>query len=179
MTTTLKDVAKLADVHSSTVSRVLRGNQDLRIPDETRQKIFAAAKELNYHADQTARSLRMKKSFSIGLIVPDITNPFFARIARSIEMCSYDTGYTVIVCNTDEDQEKENHFMNGLLSRGIDGLIIAPVQDSIEHIRELKDRKYPFVLIDRFFDEMETNAVVSNNEDSAFECSCLSGSKRS
>ena len=169
MAATLKDVAKLADVHSSTVSRVLRGNQDLRIPDETRQKIFAAAKQLNYHPDQTARSLRMKKSYSIGLILPDITNPFFARIARSIEICSYDTGYTVIVCNTDEDQDKENHFMDSLLSRGIDGLIIAPVQDSIEQIRELKDSKFPFVLVDRFFDEMETNAVVSNNEDSAFE----------
>jgi LacI family transcriptional regulator len=169
MAATLKDVAKLADVHSSTVSRVLRGNQDLRIPEETRRKIFAAAKQLNYHPDQTARSLRMKKSYSIGLILPDITNPFFARIARSIEICSFDTGYTMIVCNTDEDQAKEDHFMNSLLSRGIDGLIIAPVQNSIEHIRELKDQKFPFVLVDRFFDEMETNAVVSNNEDSAFD----------
>ena len=97
MAATLKDVAKLADVHSSTVSRVLRGNQDLRIPEETRRKIFAAAKQLNYHPDQTARSLRMKKSYSIGLILPDITNPFFARIARSIEICSFDTGYTMIV----------------------------------------------------------------------------------
>ena len=76
MAATLKDVAKLAKVHSSTVSRVLRGNDDLRIPEETQQKIIRAAKELNYYPDQTARSLRLKKSFSIGLIVPDITNPF-------------------------------------------------------------------------------------------------------
>ncbi len=169
MPATLKDVAKLAKVHSSTVSRVLRGNDDLRIPEETQQKIIRAAKELNYHPDQTARSLRLKKSFSIGLILPDITNPFFARIARSIEICSYETNYTLIVCNTDENQEKEIHFINELLSRGIDGLIIAPVQDCIDHIRLLKDKKFPFVLVDRFFDEMETNAVVSNNEDSAYE----------
>jgi len=169
MAATLKDVAKLAEVHSSTVSRVLRGNEDLRIPEDTRQKIFSAAKELNYHPDQTARSLRLKKSFSFGLIVPDITNPFFARIARSIDNCSFKTGYTVIVCNTDEDQKKEIHFINELMSRGIDGLIIAPVQDSIAHLRELKENKFPFVLVDRFFDEMETNAVVSNNEDSAYE----------
>ncbi len=168
MAATLKDVAKLAEVHHSTVSRVLRGNEDLRIPEDTRQKIFSAAKELNYHPDQTARSLRLKKSFSFGLIVPDITNPFFARIARSIEICSYETGYTGIVCNTDEDQKKEIHFINELLSRGIDGLIIAPVQDSIDHLRDLKEQKFPFVLVDRFFDEMETNAVVSNNEDSAY-----------
>ncbi len=169
MVTTLKDVAKLAKVHSSTVSRVLRGNDDLRIPEETQQKIIKAAKELNYHPDQTARSLRLKKSFSIGLIVPDITNPFFASIARSIEICSFETEYTPIVCNTDENQEKEIHFINELLSRGIDGLIIAPVQDCIDHIRVLKDKKFPFVLVDRFFDQMETNAVVSNNEDSAYE----------
>ena len=169
MAAILKDVAKLAQVHTSTVSRVLRGNEDLRIPEETRKKIFAAAKKLNYQPDQTARSLRMKKSFTIGLIVPDITNPFFARIARSIETCSFDTGYTVIVCNSGEDQKKEIHLMNELLSRQIDGLIIAPVQDSIEHLRALKERKFPFVLIDRFFDEMETNAVVSNNEESAYE----------
>jgi LacI family transcriptional regulator len=169
MAATLKDVAKLAQVHTSTVSRVLRGNEDLRIPEETRRKIFSAAKQLNYHPDQTARSLRLKKSHSFGLIVPDITNPFFARIARSIEICSFETGYTLIVCNTDEDQKKEIHFLDELLSRGIDGLIIAPVQDSIEHLRELKEKKFPFVLVDRFFDEMETNAVVSNNEDSAYE----------
>ncbi len=169
MAITLKDVAKLAEVHSSTVSRVLRGNEDLRIPEETRQKIFSAAKELNYYPDQTARALRLKKSFSLGLILPDITNPFFARIARSIEICGFKTGYTVIVCNTDEDQQKEIHFTNELLSRGIDGLIIAPVQDSIDHLRELKENKFPFVLVDRYIDEMETNAVVSNNEDSAYE----------
>ncbi|TFG94287.1 MAG: LacI family transcriptional regulator [Calditrichales bacterium] len=169
MAAILKDVAKLAQVHTSTVSRVLRGNEDLRIPEETRKKIFAAAKKLNYQPDQTARSLRMKKSFTIGLIVPDITNPFFARIARSIETCSFDTGYTVIVCNSGEDQKKEIHLMNELLSRQIDGLIIAPVQDSIEHLRVLKEKNFPFVLIDRFFDEMETNAVVSNNEESAYE----------
>ena len=120
MAITLKDVAKLAEVHSSTVSRVLRGNEDLRIPEETRQKIFSAAKELNYYPDQTARALRLKKSFSLGLILPDITNPFFARIARSIEICGFKTGYTVIVCNTDEDQQKEIHFTHELLSRGID-----------------------------------------------------------
>jgi LacI family transcriptional regulator len=132
-------------------------------------KIFAAAKELNYQPNQTARSLRLKKSNTVGLIVPDITNPFFARISRAIEMCSFETGYTVIVCNTDEDQDKEIHFMNELLSRRIDGLIIAPVQDCIDHIRGLREKKFPFVLIDRFFDEMEANAVVSNNEDSAYE----------
>lgn len=166
---TLKDVANLSKVHTSTVSRVLRGKEDLRIPKQTRERILAAAKELNYYPNQAARSLRLKKSHTIGLIVSDISNPFFARIARSIEMCSYDTGYTVIVCNTDENQDKENHFMAELLSRRIDGLIIAPVLDSVVHIKQLKEKNFPFVLIDRYFEDIETNAVFSNNEESAYE----------
>ena len=169
MRATLKDVAKLAGLHTSTVSRVLRGKEDVRIPKETKDKIFAAAKELNYQPDQTARSLRTQKSNTIGLIVPDITNPFFARLARSIEMNSFERGYTVILCNTDENQDKEILFMNELLGRRIDGLILAPVQDSIDHIRRLKDKKFPFVLIDRYFDEMDTNAVLSDNEATAYE----------
>jgi len=166
---TLKDVAEVAGVHTSTVSRVLRGTEDVRIPQETKDKIFDAAKKLNYQPDHTARSLRMQKSSTIGLIVPDISNPFFARIARSIEMNSFEKGYTLIVCNTDENQDKEIRFMNELLGRRIDGLIIAPVQDSLEHIKMLKDKKFPFVLIDRYFDKMEANAVLSNNEASAHE----------
>jgi len=166
---TLKDVAELANVHTSTVSRVLRGKEDLRIPEETREKIFAAAKKLNYYPDQAARSLRLKKSHTIGLIVPDISNPFFARISRTIEESAYKIGYTVIVCNTDEDQEKEDHFMNVLLQRRIDGLILCPVQDSKEKICEMLGKNFPFVLIDRYFEDIETNAVVSDNHKSAYE----------
>jgi len=181
MKSTLKDVAKKANLHSSTVSRVLRGEKKLRVSDETRKRVFDAAKELDYSPNQTARTLRMQKSFLIGLIVPDIANPFFARVARSIEMQGFEKGYTVIVCNTDENQDKEDKFLDTLLSRGIDGLIIAPVQDCTEQIQKLVDRNFPLVLFDRYFCDVETNAVLTNNFEASYEAIKIlakKGSKR-
>ena len=166
---TLKDVAAMAGVHPSTVSRVLRGKENIPITETTRQRIKKAAKDLKYLPDERARALRLGKSHTIGLVVPDISNVFFAEIAKSIEIESYEAGYTLVVCDTNEEQEKEVHFVNSLISRGVDGLIIAPVQDSADHIFELKEKNYPFVLIDRCFEEMETNAVISDNEDAAFK----------
>lgn len=166
---TLKDVAALAQVHPSTVSRVLRSTENLPISSETRQRVLMAAKELDYQPDQRARALRLGKSNTIGLIIPDISNSFFSNIAKSIEEESYKAGYTLVVCVSNEDQEKEIHFVNNLTSRGIDGLIIAPVQDSHHHLIALKNKKYPFVLIDRCFDEFETNAVISDNAAASFE----------
>ena len=110
----------------------------------------------------------MKKSFTIGLIVPDIGNPFFSRIARRIEQLGFEKGYTVIVCNTDEDQEKENRYVDHLLSRGVDGLIMVPVQDSDEQVRTIINKGLPLVLIDRIFENLNTNAVISNNSESAY-----------
>jgi len=160
---------------------VLRGEKKLRVSDETRKRVFDAAEELHYSPNQTARTLRMQKSFLIGLIVPDIANPFFARVARSIEIQGFERGYTVIVCNTDEKQEKEDKFIDTLLSRGIDGLIIAPVQDSTEQIQKLVERKFPLVLFDRDFDDIKTNSVLTNNFEASYDAVKLlaeKGSKR-
>lgn len=159
----------MAGVHPSTVSRVLRGKENIPIPEATRQRIKKAAKDLKYMPDERARALRLGKSHTVGLVVPDISNVFFAEIAKSVEIESYRAGYTLVVCDTNEEQEKEIHFVNNLISRGVDGLIIAPVQDTADHIFELKKRNYPFVLIDRCFEEMEANAVISDNEDAAFK----------
>jgi len=166
MATTLKDVAAYVGVHPSTVSRVLHGKENLKISDKTKKKILKAVKKLNYVPDFTARTLRMKKSFTIGLIVPDILNPYFARIARRIEQLGFDKNYTVIVCNTDEDQEKEVLYLNQLISRGVDGIILAPVQERKDHIEGLLEKEIPLVLIDRIFDNLKVNAVISNNSDS-------------
>jgi len=166
---TIKDVAALAKVHPSTVSRVLRGVENIPITEDTRKRVRAAAKSLNYQPDQRARALRLGKSNTIGLIIPDISNPFFADIAKSIEHDSFLAGYTLVVCASNENQEKEIDFVHDLISRGIDGLIIAPVQDCHDHLIDLKKRDYPFVLIDRCFEEFEANAVISDNEAAAFD----------
>ncbi|MCB0731086.1 MAG: LacI family DNA-binding transcriptional regulator [Ignavibacteriae bacterium] len=169
MAPTLKDVAAHVGVHPSTVSRVLRGKENLKISAKTHDKILKAVKELNYIPDFTARALRMKKSFTIGLIVPDILNPYFARIARRIEQLGFEKKYTVIVCNTDEDQQKEILFLNQLISRGVDGIIIAPVQDSKEHIVDVIDKNIPLVLIDRIFEDINVNSVITNNAESVMK----------
>ncbi len=168
MAATLKDVAKLCAVHPSTVSRVIRGKENIPISPETREKILEAVKNLNYQPDQTARALRLKKSNVIGLIIPNFSSPYFSSIAKIMELECSKQGYTLIVCDTNEEQEKEIRAVNDLSSRGVDGLIIAPVQECDYHIRELAIKKFPFVLIDRCFDNIETNAVICNDEESAY-----------
>ena len=168
MGATLKDVAALAKVHPSTVSRVLRNVENLKISVDTKERIFKAIKELNYHPDQTARSLRLKKSFTIGLIIPNLASPYFVGIARSLDAECTKEGYTLIISDTNENQEKEIKAVYDLYSRGVDGLVIAPVQDSDEHIQDLINKKFPFVLIDRYFEKYETNAVICNDRDSAY-----------
>ena len=165
---TLKDIADRVGVHPSTVSRVLRGKETLPVTEEMRQRILAVAKELNYQPNHLARAFRLKKTQTVGLIIPDISNPFFSGIARSIEIASYQADYNLVVCNTDEEQVKEIQMVNMLLNRGVDGLIIAPVQDCYQHIQKLCERNFPLVLIDRYFKDIETNAVISDNEEAAF-----------
>ena len=169
MAATLKDVAKLSGVHPSTVSRVLRNKENIPISKETRERILKAVEELHYQPDITARALRLKKSNAIGLIIPDILNSFFAGVARSTEKECAKAGYTLLVSETNENQENEIRSVNDLYSRGIDGLIIAPVQNSDEHIRDLRDKNFPFVLIDRCFEDIETNYVISDNEKAAYD----------
>ncbi len=168
MGSTLKDVAAIAKVHPSTVSRVLRNVENLKISENTKERIFSAIKELNYQPDQTARALRLKKSFTIGLIIPNISSPYFSGIAKSLDEACSQEGYTLIISDTNENQEKEIKAVKDLYSRGVDGLVIAPVQDSDEHIKELIERDFPFVLIDRDFEEYDTNAVICNESESAY-----------
>lgn len=181
MTVTLKDLAAYCNVHPSTVSRVLRGKENLRISEKTRQKIFNASRKLKYRPNQTARTLRLKKSGTIGLIVPDISNPFFSRIARGIDILTYNAGYMLIVVNTDENQDKELHYVNELMSRGVEGLMIIPAQDEYSHIQELLNMDFPLVLIDRDFENLKANAVISNNKEASYKAVkylCELGHKR-
>jgi len=168
MAITLKDIADKVGVHPSTVSRILRGTGDLNITAETRDRVKSVAQELDYQPNELARAFRLKKTHTIGLIIPDISNSFFAGVARSIEIESYQAGYNLLVCNTDEDAEREIQFSKNLINRGVDGLIIAPSQNAKEFIVDLKQKKIPFVLIDRNFENIDSNAIISNNRESAY-----------
>ncbi len=170
MPVTLKEIAAKVGVHPSTISRVLSGKYDnFAVSEETRELILKTVEQYQYVPNEMARGLRLKKTHTIGIVIPDILNPFFAGIARSIEIACENRKYSFIICSTDEVQEKETKLIELLKSKRMDGLLIVPVQDRIDQFKELKAENYPFVLIERCFDDLNTNAVVTENESEAYQ----------
>jgi LacI family transcriptional regulator len=151
-------------VHPSTVSRVLSGKYDhFNVSAQTRELIFKTVDEFQYVPNAMARSLRLKKTHTIGLVVPDILNPLFAGIVRSVEIACENNKYSFIICSSDESQDKELKLIEMLKSKSMDGLIVVPVQEHMDHFRELKNENFPFVFVVRCFENFEANAVVTDN----------------
>lgn len=148
MAVTIRDVAKEAGVSVATVSRVL--NSSGYVHEDTRDAVMDAIKRLNYKPNEVARSLYKKKSKFIGLVLPDITNPFFPALARGVEDFLYCEGYHLIIGNSDEQMEKENEYVHGFLQNNVVGLIIS-THDIDFHA--IKTAKIPVVLLDRTTDE--------------------------
>lgn len=141
----MKDVANKAGVSVSTVSRVL--NNGNYITEETKEKVEAAVKELNYRPNVIARGLRTKKTNSVGLILPDITNEFFGKLAKSIESVLNDNGFNLLLCNSNEDAETERKYIEALLDKSVDGLIF--ISSGFDENMELFPGDMPIVVIDR------------------------------
>lgn len=160
--TTIRDVAKKAGVSVATVSRFLNGNG--YVSQEAAAAVKSAVKELDYELNTVARSLTTKKSNLIGLIVPDITNPFFPELARAVEDVALTYGYTVVLCNSDEDPKKEKNYIETLKKKYIAGFIITSNQVDAPHYSGLK---LPVVALDRMINE-KIPTVVSNNKQGAF-----------
>lgn len=162
----LKDVAKEAGVSTATVSRVL-SNPNL-VKKETIDTVMKAVKKLNYRPNLTARSLRAQKSNKIGLIVSDIRNPFFAAICRSVEDAAYEQGYSLLICNTDEDPRKEEMYLNLLYDQGVDGIIFSPThQYSADN--ESVFKRTPLVIIDRSVKNSTADMVLLDNGAAAYD----------
>ena len=171
---TLKSIADHLNVSVTTVSRVLNGKSDTyRISKETRKRILIAAKELNYSPNQLARGLRLQKSHTIGYIIPDISNPFFSSIAKSVEKFARKSGYSILLCDSEENTELEISLLQLMLNRKVDGLIISPVGIEVQHLLELSRRKIPVVLLDRYFPELDFPFVTSDNYKGALEAVSL------
>jgi len=164
----LKDIASQVGVSTALVSYVLNNKKEGRISKEVAQKIRDTARRLNYRANQVAKSLKTNKTYTIGLIVADISNPFFSTLARIIEDEADQNNYTVIFGSSDESPVKSEKLMNTLLNRQVDGLIIAPPQNSESQINYLIEQDIPFVLIDRYFPGIETNFVAIDNYKAAY-----------
>ncbi len=151
-------------VSTALVSYVLNGKEkEARVGKDIAIKIRKVATKLKYQPNLIAKSLKSGKTNTIGLIVADISNPFFSNIARIIENEAKRHGYTVIFGSSDESAEKSQDLIDTLLNRQVDGLIIAPADNTQNQVKLLLKNKMPFVLIDRYFPGINTNTVSSNN----------------
>lgn len=162
----IKDVANTAGVSTATVSRVL-ANQ-ARVKGKTRQRVLDAIEKLNYRPNLIARSLRAQKSAKIGLVVSDIRNPFFTAIGRAVEDAAYEKGYSVLMCNTDEDHQKEKLYINLMHDENVAGVIFSPTQQFSAKSASFGS-KIPFVIIDRALETKSMDMVLLDNVTAAHE----------
>ena len=159
--TTIKDVAKKAEVSIATVSHVI--NNTRYVSPELTIKVKKAMEELRYQPNAVARSLKTEKTQTIGLIVSDISNPFFSTLVRGVEDTAMNNGHSVIVCNTDETLVKEELYVDVLIQKKIDGMIIAPTGKSDKNLEKVYQNNIPMVFIDRQIEDIEADAVLSDN----------------
>ena len=144
---TLKDIAKIANVSHTTVSRAL--NNQSRIKNETKEKILSIAKELSYRPDFIARSLVMRRSKTLGLVITTIANPFYTEMAQGIEATASKLGYSIILCSTHSDLATERLYTDMLRSKGVDGIIFTSAHMGDPNILELAEEGFPIVLANR------------------------------
>ena len=162
----IKDVALAAGVSTATVSRVLANNS--RVKEETKNRVLLAIDALGYRPNLIARSLRVQKSAKIGLLVSDIRNPFFTAIGRAVEDAAYEQGYSVLMCNTDENPEKEELYLNLLHDENVAGIIFSPTQEFSANLSTFTS-DIPLVIIDRAVKSDQVDMVLLDNVSAAYE----------
>lgn len=148
-----KDVAELAGVSPAVVSYVLNGGPRGVAP-ETRARVLSAIEELDYRPNGIARSLRTSRTMTLGLVIPDSSNPFFAELARAVEEAAFDTGYTLLVGNATEDEGRQTTYVRTFLQRQVDGILLAPAHGPVECLTELRNSNKPWLLLDRRVDDL-------------------------
>lgn len=165
----IKDIAQAAGVSTTAVSLVLNNKEkNGRISNEVSAKIKEIAEEKNYRLNTIAQSLRTGKTKILGLIVADISNPFFARLARHIENLAAEKGYQVMFGSSDESKTKFHKLVNLFVDKNVDGIIVAPPQDSEDVIMELVKRRVPSVLVDRGFEGLPVSSVQLDNAGASY-----------
>ncbi|MDP9265033.1 MAG: LacI family DNA-binding transcriptional regulator [Chloroflexota bacterium] len=155
-------MAAAARVHPSTVSRVLNGRGATAMRPETRRRVVVAARRLGYRPSTVARGLRLQRTMTLGMLVPDITNPFFSSIIKGAEEAARDRGYDLILCNSEDMPEREATYLGVLRARQVDGLLIASSRMADATIAELRREGFPFVLLNRSSGVEDLAVVVDN-----------------
>lgn len=167
MPSSIKDVATRAGVSIATVSRVLSGKG--YISEDARLKVEAAVKELGYRPNRVARSLRAKTSRVIGLVVSDIRNPFFSEISRAVENVALAQGYSVMICNADEDPKKEARYLELMAEEKVAGILLSPTRQGLKKLADFTKHGPPVVLFDRKMPGAGVDSVVIDNFEAAFK----------
>jgi LacI family transcriptional regulator len=157
MAVTMRDIARDLRVSVVTVSKVIRNNPD--ISEETRQRVLKRIRELNYHPNLAARALVTGKTNSIGLIVPDLLHPFFTEVAEGLSCALRSKSYSVLISSSMEDPRMERQDIEAFLSRGVDAIIVASTQSTVETFRRIEEHQTPYVLIDRHLAGLTANFV--------------------
>ncbi len=161
----IKDVAEFAGVSTATVSRALADKPNVR--PEAKQRVMEAVRELGYRPNRVARSLRSSRSNLIGLIVSDIENPFFQQVSRAVEDAALIHGYSVVLCNADENPEKEMRYLQLLCDENAAGVILSPTRKATEDSSAISGLNLPMVIIDRHIRGGEFDCVLTDNVQSA------------
>jgi LacI family transcriptional regulator len=165
---TMNDVARVANVSIATVSHVINGTRF--VSAERVERVHDAMRELGYTPDATARSLRVGRTDTIGLVVPDNSNPFFAALARGIEEAGFEAGYTTILANSNERPDREHRYVSTLVSKRVDGLILSPSRGDHGTLgRLLLNARIPVVVVDREAALPNADTVLYDNEGGSFE----------
>lgn len=168
MRTTIKDIAVVTGLSVTTISLVLNGKAH-KIPEETKKRILEAAKDMHYRPNQLAVSLVKKRSKTIGLIIPDIGNIYFANMAKGIDEACREQGRTLILCNSSDRHDRDIEYINMLADKGADGIIYIMAKDStlskaVQAVKLMEGLKVPYVLLDRGLDSMEYPAISTDHE---------------
>ena len=159
----LKDIALDMGLSTVTISKVLRGHSD--ISEETRKRVLKRMEQLNFQPNFAARALITGRTWTIGLVVPDLLHPFFAQVAKSVSVHTREQGYSLIITSSEEDPELERREIDQLLARRVDVILIASAQWTVESFRRIEERKVPYILIDRHFAGLAANFVGVDDEE--------------
>lgn len=168
MRATIKDIAAATGFSVTTISLVLNG-KGYKISDETKNQILAKARELNYRPNQLAVSLVKRQSKTIGFIVPDISNVYFANMARAIDEACRENGWSVILCNTNDNYDRDREYIDLLADKGADGIVFIMAKDNTremaaEEIDYLESIHIPYVVVDRIPELRNCPAVGTDHE---------------
>ena len=166
----LKDIAKELGLSVTTISFVINGKgKENKISDEVIQRVLDYTKKINYRPNSIAQSLRTGETKVLVFMVEDISNPFFAEIARIIEDLAYSRGYKVLFCSNENNDQRSRELIQLFVDRQVDAFIITPSAGIQEDVKALMDEEIPVVLFDRYFPELDANRVIINNEEATYK----------